>query len=587
MFCNHERYAIRDGRLCGATHMGGVSGIHLAVGVRGKILALFAACTFLMLAAAAIGFWQFYASLEVFDRDVMVSQNNAIAVVAMESDFKKQVQEWKDILLRGKNPEAFDKYWTNFQARENDVRKKAETLGRSIPDAQAAQLVVQFVAAHRSMGEAYRRGLQQFKEHDFESSVGDKAVAGIDRAPTELLTKAKDRLVELAAARANEAKDGARWTLWMTSLLLGGVTVVAVVVFLIAVQRGVSRPLSGVVAVLSDLASGNTAVEVSGLRRRDEIGEVAKAIQVFKERMIESDRLRGEQEQLKVRAEAEKKAVLARIAEDFEAAVGNIVGAVSSASGELTAAATTLTRAAEGTQGLATTVAAASEQASANVQSVAAATEEMAASISEIGRQVQESSHIAGDAVGQARTTDARIGKLAHAASRIGDVTQLITTIAEQTNLLALNATIEAARAGTAGKGFAVVAQEVKQLAAQTAKATSEISSQIAEMQAATQDSVAAIKEIGGVIGRVSELSSTIAAAVEEQGAATQEISRNVQQAAAGTTQVAGNISEVNEAAARTGSASSEVLSAAHLLSDQSDRLKTEVHRFLATVRAG
>ena len=566
--------------------MGGALRIGLSLGVRGRILALFGVCTFFMLAAAAVGFWQFYASLEAFDRDVMTSQTNAIDVEAMESDFKKQVQEWKDVLLRGKNPEAFDKYWTNFQARESDVRKEAETLSRSIPDAQAAQLVVQLLSAHRSMGDAYRRGLQQFKEHEFDSAVGDKAVAGIDRPPTELLTKARERLVALAAARARDAKESAHSTLWMTSLLLGGVTALAVVAFLIAVQRSISRPLTGVVAVLSDLAGGNTAVEVGGLRRSDEIGEVARGVHVFKERMIESDRLRGEQEQLKGRAEAEKRAALGKIADEFEAVVGNIVAAVSSASAELTASATTLTQAAESTQGLSATVAAASQQASANVQSVAAATEEMAASIGEIGRQVQESSQIAGEAVGQARATDDRIAKLASAASRIGDVTKLITTIAEQTNLLALNATIEAARAGAAGKGFAVVAQEVKQLASQTAKATNEISAQIAEMQAETHASVTAIKEIGGIIGRVSELSTTIASAVEEQGAATHEISRNVQQAAAGTTQVAGNISEVSEGASRTGAASSEVLSAAHLLSDQSDRLETEVRRFLATVRA-
>jgi methyl-accepting chemotaxis protein len=566
--------------------MGGKSRIGLSLGVRGRILALFAICTLFMLAAAAEGYWQFYVSLRTFDRDVMASQSNAIEVEAAETTFKKQVQEWKDILLRGKNPDAFDKYWTNFQARESDVRKGAELLSRSIADPQAAELVVQFLSAHKSMGEAYRRGLQQFKEHGFDSAVGDKAVAGIDRAPTELLTKARDRLVSLAAARAKEATDSAYSTMWMTILLLTVVTVGAVVLFLVAVERSISRPLTGAVTVLRDLARGNTAIAVSGLQRRDEIGELAKAVQVFKDKMIESEHLLHEQEASKHRAEADKKALLGRIADEFESEVGNIVGAVSSASGELTAAATMLTTAAESTQVLSTTVAAASEQASANVQSVASATEEMTASIGEIGRQVQESSAIAGEAVEQARKTDERMIKLAQAASRIGDVTKLITTIAEQTNLLALNATIEAARAGEAGRGFAVVAQEVKLLAAQTAKATSEISGQIAEMQAATQDSVTAIKEIGGTIARVSDISTMIAVAVEEQGAATEEISRNVLQAATGTLKVAGNMSEVNEGAAKTGAASGEVLSAAQSLSDQSDRLKSEVQKFVATVRA-
>jgi methyl-accepting chemotaxis protein len=539
-----------------------------------------------LMGAALIGIHSLNQSVAVYEVDVGAQQSHERDVADLLVNFKIQVQEWKDTLLRGKNPEAFKKHWGAFEAREVDVSKGADRLSRNIPDAETAQLVVQFVAAHHTMGEAYRRGLQQFRDQQFDSAVGDKAVAGIDRAPTELLTKARQRLVSLAATQADEATQSARRTAWTTALLLAMVTTAAIVIFLVAIQRSISRPLTRVVGVLGDLARGNTAVKVDGSARRDEIGALIKAVEIFKEHMSESDRLRGEQEQLKVRSEAEKKAVLGRIADDFEAAVGNIVGAVSSASGELAEAASGLTRQAESGQTLSTRVAAASEEASANVQSVAAATEEMTASIGEISRRVQESSQIAGQAVDQVRTTDERMAKLAEAASRIGDVTKLITTIAEQTNLLALNATIEAARAGSAGKGFAVVAQEVKQLAAQTAKATSEISSQIAEMQAATESSVGAIKEVGGIIGRVSEIATTIASAVEEQGTATQEISRNIQQAAAGTTQLAGNISEVEQGATRTGAASAQVLSAAKSLSDQSAQLKAEVHKFLATVRA-
>jgi methyl-accepting chemotaxis protein len=233
-----------------------------------------------------------------------------------------------------------------------------------------------------------------------------------------------------------------------------------------------------------------------------------------------------------------------------------------------------------------TTVASASEEASANVQSVATATEELSSSVNEISRQVQESARMATEAVSQARNTMAQVSELSRASSRIGDVVELINTIAGQTNLLALNATIEAARAGDAGRGFAVVASEVKALVEQTARATGDIGQQITGIQAATQESVGAIKEISTAIERLSEISSTIAAAVEEQGAATQEIARNVQRAAVGTQQVSSNIVDVQRGATETGGASSQVLSAAQSLSSDSSKLKTQVGRFLDTVRA-
>src|SRR5712671_421256 len=361
--------------------------------------------------------------------------------------------------------------------------------------------------------------------------------------------------------------------------------VLAVVIMLSRMVLRTVRELLGELAGAVDkMQDGNYDVAIPHVERTDEIGVMARATEGFRENFMRVKE--RETEQKNAEMATERKTLMSRLAGDFEAVIGNIVDAVSSASSELTSAASTLSGTAETTQRLATTVAAASEEASSNVQSVASAAEEMANSVSEIGRQVQESGRISGEAVSQAQTTDERITKLSQAANRIGDVTQLITTIAEQTNLLALNATIEAARAGDAGKGFAVVAQEVKALASQTAKATSEISTQIAEMQAATQDSVVAIKEIGGTIGRISEIATTIASAVEEQAAATQEITRNVQQAAAGTAKVADNISEVNAGAAKTGTASAEVLSAAKSLSDESTRLKTEVGKFLATVRA-
>jgi len=348
----------------------------------------------------------------------------------------------------------------------------------------------------------------------------------------------------------------------------------------------VTGPLSKLAQVVERLAANDTAVEIPPARRQDEIGIMTASLAVFKDSLIQSEALRAGQEEQKHRAEAERKATMHRLADEFQAAVGGIVEAVSSASSQLESAAGTLTKTAENTQQLSNTVAADSDEASSNVQSVASATEEMTSSVNEIARQVQESSRIATEAVSQAQKTDKRIGELSQAAGRIGDVVKLITAIAEQTNLLALNATIEAARAGDAGRGFAVVASEVKQLASQTAKATEEIGTQIAGMQTATQDSVAAIKEIGGTIGRISEIASTIAAAVEEQGAATQEIARNVGEAAKGTTRVASNITDVKRGASETGSASAQVLSSAQSLSGESTHLKIEVEKFLSTIRA-
>jgi methyl-accepting chemotaxis protein len=351
------------------------------------------------------------------------------------------------------------------------------------------------------------------------------------------------------------------------------------------VGRGVVRRLVRLQNSMKSIAAGDLDIEVA-TGGSDEIADMAEALQVFKDTMIETERLRGEQAKNEQQQAQRRKADMIKLADNFETAVGEIVETVSSASTELEASATTLTSTAERTQQLTTMVAAASEEASTNVQSVAAAAEEMALSVNEISRQVQQSARMAGEAVDQARTTNDRVGELSKAAARIGDVVELINTIAGQTNLLALNATIEAARAGEAGRGFAVVASEVKALAEQTAKATGEIGQQVSGIQAATQESVTAIQAISGTIEKLSEISSTIAAAVEEQGTATTEISRNVQQAAQGTQQVSVNITDVQRGASETGSASSQVLSAAQSLSGDSNRLKLEVGKFLNSVRA-
>jgi methyl-accepting chemotaxis protein len=397
------------------------------------------------------------------------------------------------------------------------------------------------------------------------------------------VTKAIDAAFEKTTA---DTADRISSTVTMQELVAGLAVVLGLAIaFLIA--RGIIRPLNGLTGGMKELASGNFSVVLPGLDRKDEVGDMARAVETFKVKAEEKARDEAEakikQDEVLAR---QRKAEMARMADDFESAVGRIVETVSSASRELESSAGTLTATASRSQELATTVAAASEEASTNVQSVASATEELSSSVTEISRQVQESARMASDAVGQARSTTDRVSELSKAASRIGDVVELINTIAGQTNLLALNATIEAARAGEAGRGFAVVASEVKALAEQTAKATGEIGQQISGIQAATQESVGAIREISGTIEKLSEISSTIAAAVEEQGAATQEISRNVQQAAQGTQQVSSNITDVQRGASETGSASSQVLSAAQTLSADSGRLKSEVAKFLGSVRA-
>ncbi len=405
-------------------------------------------------------------------------------------------------------------------------------------------------------------------------------------AAVEKMDKARVSIGADFEKTSAETNDHITITVTMQEAVAGATVILGLLIaFLIA--RGIILPLAGLTAGMKELANGNFGVVLPGLERKDEVGDMAQAVESFKVKAEEKARdeaeAKVEQDQVVAR---QRKAEMQKLADNFESAVGEIIETVSSASTELEASAGTLTKTAERAQQVTTTVAAASEEASTNVQSVASATEEMASSVTEISRQVQDSARMANEAVGQARSTTDRVSELSKAATRIGDVVELINTIAGQTNLLALNATIEAARAGEAGRGFAVVASEVKALAEQTAKATGEIGQQITGIQAATQDSVNAIKEISVTIEKLSEISSTIAAAVEEQGAATQEISRNVQQAAQGTQQVSSNITDVQRGAGETGSASSQVLSAAQSLSRDSNRLKLEVGKFLNSVRA-
>ncbi|QIO99413.1 methyl-accepting chemotaxis protein [Bradyrhizobium symbiodeficiens] len=489
----------------------------------------------------------------------------------------------------------------------------AETLEDKLATEKTAATVIEALAKIRTKYEAmitspderklyndwsklwddYKKGTQEVfslsrKEvgkvpHDAQE-LNSKTVNKIGLAADEVLTRDIELNTKGGEAAAADAADTFYYAFMLVAIILGAAVIAGLGVGFYLVQD-VSRGINSIIEPMQALGKGDLSADVPHRGEKTEIGAMADVLQIFKEALI-AKKAADEAAAADAEAKIERGRRVDNITREFETMIGEIVQTVSSASTQLEASASTLTSTADRSQRLATTVAGASEEASTNVQSVASATEEMASSVGEISRQVQESARMAGDAVGQARATTERVSELSKAASRIGDVVELINTIAGQTNLLALNATIEAARAGEAGRGFAVVASEVKALAEQTAKATGEIGQQISGIQAATNDSVGAIKEISSTIERLSEISSAIAAAVEEQGAATQEIARNVQQAAQGTQQVSSNITDVQRGATETGSASSQVLSAAQMLSNDSGRLKSEVSKFLTNVRA-
>jgi methyl-accepting chemotaxis protein len=409
----------------------------------------------------------------------------------------------------------------------------------------------------------------------------ERSFAQIEKLTDEMIEASKDfRDREIARANAKLDEQG---------FVLVGIILVAVGIGILVsfiVSMGIARPVVNIANVIKHLAQGDLNVVVPDTNRRDEIGNIAAAVHVFKENMTETEYLRAGQAEAAKRAEADKKATMHKLADEFQSAVGNVMNRVAASATELEATASILMKTAESTQRHSSVVASTSEQASANVQSVATATEEMTVATRDIAREMAESSQVAGEAVAQADKTDVRVTELSQAASHIGEVVKLITVIARQTNLLALNATIEAARAGEAGKGFAIVAHEVKALASQTAKAAEEIGAHISGMQVATRDSVTAIRDIGATIRKISQISSMISTRVEEQDVATQEIARNVYQAAQGTAHVATNILDVSRGAGETEAASNQVLSSAKLMSHESNDLKIKVEKFLTAVRA-
>jgi methyl-accepting chemotaxis protein len=370
-------------------------------------------------------------------------------------------------------------------------------------------------------------------------------------------------------------------------LIAGGLTLIVVIIIGLLIARGLSNPIVRMTAVMHELANGNLKVKILDAERKDEVGEMASALRIFRKNAQDVEGLRAQQEETQRKNEEKQRAILHKMADDFENNVSGVVEAVDMAAQNMQNTAQGMSATAAATSDQSSVVASAAEQATHNVQTVASAAEELSASISEISRQVEQSASIAQSAVDEAQRANTTVQGLSTAANKVGEVVELITSIAEQTNLLALNATIEAARAGEAGKGFAVVASEVKNLADQTARATAEITQQIEAMQDATGDAVNAIEGIARTIDHMNEISASISIAVDEQGSATIEISKNVQEAATGTLEVTNTIESVSIAAAETGNASNMVLEASTELGRQAGALKTVVAQFLKQVRNG
>ncbi len=461
---------------------------------------------------------------------------------------------------------------------EGSIAVARQAAARS-PARDVVETAAQAVAPLRGMLQTGTRASLEMAE--FVNVTNARVAERLSGRVTELVDAQKKAMIVIAAEVGATIAGSI-----LTITILSAIAIALGLIFAYLIAKGITAPIGGMTGAMTKLAGGELETNVPSLSNKDEIGAMAKAVQVFKDNALKVRALEAEQKAAEVRAAEEKRAAMIALADDFEAKVGGVVTEVSTQANRMQESATQLTATAEETSRQATAVAAASEEASTNVQTVAAATEELSSSISEISRQVTESARMSGKAVEDVGRTGQTVEALASAAQKIGNVVQLISEIASQTNLLALNATIEAARAGEAGKGFAVVASEVKSLASQTARATEEIGAQINEIQAATGQSVEAMRSIGETIASMNSIASTIAAAVEEQGAATSEIARNVQQAAAGTSEVSSNITGVTRAAEDTGTAAGMVQKAAADLGGQANDLRNAVEQFLRQVRS-
>lgn len=558
----------------------------LAFSLKGKALALCALIGAVTAAIAGAGLW----GVLRMSADLEDSRVLARAIHhQMEADMMHQAI-WADV-LRALH-EAREGDVAVRAAVEADISQHTQKLGAAImalkEEAISADIRSQIDPVAEGLAEyaaqARRVGSLAFRDY----AAANARLADVQKSfetletSQEHLSDALEKAVEDNRLRSDGNDDLAH------ALMLGGLAIVLLlsIANAVIITLAIIRPVTVMTGVMTALANGETGTDIPARDRTDEIGAMAQAVQVFKDNAIEKARLEAEQEDLKRRAEAERREAMDRLAAKFEANVNGIVQSVASAATQMQATAETMSATAGETSRQAAGVAAASQQASGNVQMVAAAADELAASIREISRQMAQSHTMTQSAAGEAETARSTVKALAEVAARIGAVVTLINDIASQTNLLALNATIEAARAGDAGKGFAVVASEVKALATQTTKATDEIAAQIAAVQGEITGTVGAIEGITATIGRINEIAATIAAAVEEQQAATAEIARNVEQAATGTAEVSATIGTVTAAAGETGSAAGEVLTAARQLTQQAGSMQDFVGRFVHEVRA-
>ncbi|GAB5388379.1 MAG: HAMP domain-containing methyl-accepting chemotaxis protein [Alphaproteobacteria bacterium] len=478
-----------------------------------------------------------------------------------------------------------------LEPSDEKANRVAKEVGEAIEEAKELAAAMQGHPAHPGIVgvikglETYRSGFAEL--HEYSQKQLTEVKGGLDKYGPNTAALLKDlsqsvKVSQAATTKAFEEELAGKVEL-IVGLGLGSAVIAFILMF--ALTTLIRKPVVAMTAVMQSLAKGNLDVDVPYGDRKDEVGQMAGTVAVFAEQARDVERMRAEQEENE-RANAEKrKAEMHQLADGFEASVKQIVSSVASASTEMHANANSLTQVASVSQEQASSAAAATHQASSNVQSVAASAEELSASIEEITRQVARTTQVSREAVDVAQDTNARMQDLAAKSDTIGQVVSLITDIAEQTNLLALNATIEAARAGEAGKGFAVVASEVKSLAEQTARATEQIATQIDDLQHGTTDAVASIERIAGTIGSIDELSSAVAAAIEEQEASTREIARNVREASTGTDLVSSSIGQVEEAAGQTGSAAGDVLTASSELSSQAEALSSKVEEFLHKVR--